>query len=705
MRYSCCLVATAILIATGCDRPATPNPSAKKQSDRRASSQQTALLRAIRKELRELPEATDLVLRPPIVVLDKRSTPDGEDIEAIVQREPGVLGGPVNQIRQVRGGVDFRESVRPGDIIKYYANYDEETKRRIREGGDIGIAGFQAMDLKVAQVISDEIVLIEGGLTSETTIPTKLEVWRIADDRMDDIQRDLGTYVVKREPPLAWHPSPDAATISQLTERLNQWLRQSKLAGSKASDGASEAPPILGTLPESLTANAELAPYLKDSDRSSGYFRNDEVRQVQGAIWRRDVARWARGTDNDTVAVAGSLFDWTVRNVQLIDPSEAPPRFPWEIMLHGRAAAAGRAWVFAGLCEQQNLTAAIVVVPTEGDGQRTLVGVLDGDALRLFDPEIGLPIPGNGQDAVASLAELQADNDLLRAFDLPDEAYPLTSERMKEAEVFLIASPFSLARRAAALSGQLTAGNAVVLSADPAAITERLRKSPAVDEVSIWPLPYQTLLDKLTVKRSLRNRAVREFLPFAWRPQLWRGRTQHFRGQVATPEERAATTAETANDHRDARRYYTSRGVRPSINQLAKQPPEKKAIYSAAKVTATLNLALLMYDDGSYEVAKDWFENNTFETEAAAEHRPAVRYNLARTFEKLGETDKAIELLESIEGPSAYGAKLLAKRLSDRGAAEAGPATATEESEEDPNEATPSVEPSPGSEAEPAGSE
>lgn len=690
MRFLCCSFAVTLTILLGCDRPAKPKAATTKRTQQQASTQQTALLRSIRKQLRTLPEATDMVLRPPLVVLDKRATRDGEDIEAVLQREPGSLEGPANQLVVVKGGVNFRDKVRPGDTAKYYVSYDDETMERLREGGDVGIATYRATDLRVAQVLGNDRLLIEGGAAEEWNVPSKLEVWRIADDRMNKIQRELGSYVVKRDPPLAWHPSPDAATISQLTERINQWLRQSKLAGSKATEDKRTPSALLETLPESLTKNAELAAFIGPKDQSSGYFRDYEVRQVQGAIWRRDVARWARGSDNGTMAVARSLFDWTIRNVQLVEADEAPPRWPWEIMLHGQATAAGRAWVFAGLCEQQNLTAAVVTIPIDADSARLLVGVLDGDALRLFDPQLGLPIRAADGVSVASLAEIGSDETLLQQFDLDGAPYPVTSELAKAARVQLVATPLALTRRAAGLSSQLTAENAVVLTTDLDAAAERLKSLPSVSDVSLWSLPHQTLLDKLNAKRSFRNQAVRDFLPFAWRPRLWRARTQHFRGKIATAEEQAATTAETADDHRDARRYYTSPSVRPSDRTLERQPPEKQAIYGSAKVVATLNLGLLIYEEGSYDVAKAWLENATLETEASASYRPATLYNLARTYEKLGKVDKAIKLLEAIEGPSAPGAKLLARRLADEQAGEADgeePEEAEPEASED--ESTP----------------
>lgn len=680
-RFACPLLAACLLVGVlGCPEP--KSRSAKRRpaaSGARSGGQQSALFNSIRSQLRNPTEWADLELSPPIVVLDARRSTDGEEIEGVLIRRPGA--GPnelANLIRVPRGNSRFRTEVKSGDTLKYFGVPDKDTQARIEETGEVGIAGFEAIEMMVSQVLSDNELLIAGGSPMEDIAPRKIEVWRIADQRMNEIRRQWSAYAEKRDPPLSWHPSPDEATIEQLTERLNQWLRQTRLAGKRAEGGDAPAPALLATLPESITTDEKAAPYLAAAELASGYFRPYEVRQIQGAIWRRDVVRWARGADTSPLAVAEALFDWTVRNIQLVDEEESPPRWPWEIMLHGRADAAGRAWVFAGLCEQQNLPVAIITVPVAG-GSWTLVGVTDGDALRLFDPALGLPIPGAEPGQVATLAEAQADDAVLRRLDLPDQPYPLTSESLSEATLGVVASPLALTRRAAALTKGLTADEAFVLGVDPEARAKRLASAAGGAEIGLWAEPFQTLLDKLTAKRSQRNRAVREFLPFAWRPRLWKARGQHFRGQKGSDAEERTVMDDAVDDHRRALSLYMSRRVRPKDERIEREPAAKQGIYKQAKALATLGLATLSYDRGAYRVSKDWLENKALESEEAELLLPATLYNRARAYEQLGDLEKAIAALEAIEGPMAPGAKRLAEQWRER---PEEPAEATDESDE-----------------------
>lgn len=664
------LLLACLLMPQGCrpaNRPPAKRPSAGAASQRDARG----LLDSIVAQLRTLPESAQLELTPPTVVLDARASGDGEELQAILRQRPGASGEPANMIELRRGNVRFRGTVKPGDILKYYGKLDKDTEDLIRETGDADIVTFESIDLIVAQVLDDKSLLIVGGFPMEDSTPRKIEVWRIVDSRMEEIQREWGAYVARREPPLEWHPSADEASLGQLTERFNQWLRQVGAAGKRANAAAWKRPALLETLPESLASSADLKPFLADSELATGYFRPYESRLIQGATWQRDVSRWARGGDVTPLAVAKTLFDWTMVNVQLVEPSQTPPRWPWESMLHAQATAAGRAWVFAGLCQQQHLTAVAVVVPVEGGAERLLVGVIDGEELRLFDPALGLPLPGADEGSIATLAEVQADDALLRKLDLDGEPYPLTAELMKGARVGVVADAFSLTRRAKELDTKLSGDDALVLAVDVDGVAEQLRKVKGVGEVVLWQQPIQTLADKLVAKPSERRQAVRDFLPFAWRPELWRGRLQQFRGVHQEADVKRNVLDDTLDDHKAALRYFMSRKVRPSEKSLDLQqvPDEKREIYRAARTLGTLFLALLSYDDGAYSVALDWLDNPAMDDASAGSYEPLVLQLKARSLEGLGKLEEAATVLDSIEGPMATGAKLRARMLRERAAA------------------------------------
>ena len=91
---------------------------------------------------------------------------------------------------------------------------------------------------------------------------------------------------------------------------------------------------------------------------------------MQEAVWLHNISRWARGDAIDDLERAKSLFDWTVRNIQLEpdDPNRIP-RFPWETLLYGQGTASERAWVFILLLRQLDIDAAVLAVD-EGRGAR-----------------------------------------------------------------------------------------------------------------------------------------------------------------------------------------------------------------------------------------------------------------------------------------------------------------------------------------------
>lgn len=667
-----CVAVTGLVVTGGC-QPKASKPSRQSAAARSAQQQArqaNALFNSITGQLRTLPEAAQLELRPPTVLLDSRSSTDGEDILAIIRRAPDApLGTPANLLSVPRRNARFRAmEIKPGDTIKYFVIYDRETRDRMYELGkeDVDIFTMAAINLYVAQVLDDNTVLIVGGLPAEFTSPAKIEIWRNIDDRMKEIDRRLARYAKRRDPPLAWQPTPDEAVLLQMTERLNQWLRQSE----RKKVEPWPRPELLTTLPETLTEDERVAPFLTGEELAGGAFRSHESRLLQEAVWLRDISGWARGSSPDVAQQAAALFDWTTRHIQLIKDSEEAPHAVWELLLYGRGTAQQRAWVFASLCRQQKLPIAIVAVPTNAEAddkegsERLLAGVLAEGSLYLFDPTLGLPLPAKESQGIATLKQVMADDSLLRQLDLGDAPYPLTANSFAEATFAVIAEPFSLTRRAAALGGRLSGSGSLTLTVDIMSEAERLKQVLPETEVTLWEFPFQTLQQKLTANQATRLREVKRFLPFAWRPKLWKGRTLHFRGRL---EEEAANgddvLAEPANDHRDAQRLYMDRSVRPRTAMLDRIAEVKQEIYRSTKSQATYWLGTLALDKGDAKNAINWLENKTLAAESAEALSDGVRYNLARAYEALGQTEKAAELLDADDSPQRIGNRLRAKVL------------------------------------------
>ncbi len=125
--------------------------------------------------------------------------------------------------------------------------------------------------------------------------------------------------------------------------------------------------------------------------------------------------------------------------------------------------------------------------------------------LYLFDTRLGLPIPGKDGQGVATLAELQADPALLRQLDLDDSTYPVTAEQLQHVTAHVVADPFDLSRRAAAIEAKLSGDDRLALTVSPSDLAEKLKSVPGIAGVELWDFPFRTLRDQLRVPIEARR--------------------------------------------------------------------------------------------------------------------------------------------------------------------------------------------------------
>ncbi|MGW8256102.1 MAG: hypothetical protein ACWGMZ_01315, partial [Thermoguttaceae bacterium] len=187
----------------------------------------------------------------------------------------------------------------------------------------------------------------------------------------------------------AW---PETEMLTQLVNRLNQWVRlQPKPAAWKPDS-------LINSLPKSLK---DLA-LVKTLDKMD--FPRFEAYYLLENTCLHDVAHWARGDVLDDLSRAKNLFEWVICNIQIApDSKNRVPLFPWESLFFGRGTAMERAWVFVLVAMQEGLDAVVLGLadPAENTpiarGIRPMrpwcVAVLIDDRAYLFDPLLGLPIP------------------------------------------------------------------------------------------------------------------------------------------------------------------------------------------------------------------------------------------------------------------------------------------------------------------------
>lgn len=668
----------AALVA-GC-RPATPPAGGQAGSPRSKPADRGApLLKAAAAQLNDLAASVDTVVRPPTVILDSRKSSDGDDVLATCTASPTQPDGPINVLRVPAGNGRFKGlRVRSGDVVKYYIRAD---KTFDQEDDLAALALLLPVDLTVAQVPSDDTLLLAEALPVAVTFPAKMEIWRYLDDRLVEISERLKLYAERRLPVLGWEPSPDQEALKQIVAQLNQWLRQSEPAGQW------QVAPMLETLDDSLRKDAKLAPFISAKLLGAAQFdayddlqMKDAVydgRLLQEAIWLRDISRWALGQKLDDVARAESLFDWTVRNIQLEAEGDVPPRRPWQVLLHGRGTADERAWVFALLCRQQGLDAVILAPSAANESEAAKVesgrpappfalpAVLTGGQLYVFDARLGLPIRGPDGVGVATLEQLRADDSLLRRLDLVDMPYSVTAEQLRQVTANIVADPFDLTRAAFQLERKLTGDNRVVLSISPSEVAGRLKSAPGMGEVRLWNAPFKTLREQLNLEDTGRLTEAMAFEPFAWRPMLWKARVLHFQGKRRSPGDGGMAASGETTDHAEATRMYSSKDVRPSPRDFARSTGDKRRVDLASQLNGAYWVGLLLFDEGKLDVAAHWFERRELSV-ADSPWAAGAHYNLARTLEALGKPEEAIKHYEADRSEQRHGNRLRAKELKER---------------------------------------
>ncbi|MCO6045442.1 hypothetical protein NG895_16145 [Aeoliella sp. ICT_H6.2] len=658
---------------TGCGNDTRKTTAGGRVGKSAASNQKSqTLLTTAANQLADLPNQSITELKPPSVILDASQSSDGKDVEAELTLLPGAER-PVYVLRVPERNGRFSEvGIRPGDLVKWYADRQSELENEFRAGSggltpeqlrqimqlpeeerekvDIeidrelntiegDIVSVSVFEVPVAQVVDSNTLMVDFSVLSEeqqirlpfdtlfkpgedTTF--RLEVIRYRDSRLEDLVDDLRKYAARGAPLLGWEPSPDQQGVEQIVERLNQWLRQT------AATVEWQPTSLLEKLPQSLRDDEELQLLASEKalDRNAFSLPTEEQRVIQAqgyegrllqeASWARDISNRVTEGEQDDVRRIDRIFDWVVRNVQLDEPNSSLPTYrPWQSLMHGHATAEGRAWVFAQLCRQQDVP--VVVVRAGGEDGPLWCGALIDGQVRLYDPQLGLAIQ-NAEGNTASLAEVIEDPTLLATLDLDDAPYLPEGTELDSLEAHIVAGPFALSRRAALLEFRLAGEDSLLLHVDADKLAKLLEEVPGISEVSLWDYPFETIALQLhgpegmasSDVRRIRVLAAREFEPFVHKPLLWKARLLAFRGSSGQLIDASRGNLETSmHDLRDAGRAYTSERVRPTDDKIeALKADDARRAWEGAKANATYWQGLLSYERGDYQVSSNWLEKS-----------------------------------------------------------------------------------------------
>lgn len=189
-------------------------------------------------------------------------------------------------------------------------------------------------------------------------------------------------------------------------------------------------------------------------------FRCLLMRDVASALKIRGVRGKAGGANvrEKPLDEAARAFAWVMREVRLHprEGEEAPPSY---VVRRGWGSALERALVFLALLEQlgdpsaaqPELLGFLLQIPNDSGGMRLWacgVVVGDGKDVYLFDPHLGLPLPGPKGEGIATLAQVREQPEVLAQLDVDKKLhYPVKAEQARTAQAQLVVPLSALAPR------------------------------------------------------------------------------------------------------------------------------------------------------------------------------------------------------------------------------------------------------------------
>lgn len=451
--------------------------------------------------------------------------------------------------------------------------------------------------------------------------------------------------------------------LGQAVDRLNQWLRNQKPQPDWKPD------PLVATLPEPLAA----MPVVQELGKLEFTLGTPNIDggALQEAVWLREVSQWARGDKPGDLDRAMALFDWTVRNIQL--DLTVPPagsdiqrimQKPGETLLLGIGTPTDRAWIFILLCRQVGLDAALLAIP-DAEQRDVLrpkwVGVLCDGEVYLFEPTLGIPIPGpdgwkldaDGQLAIrpATLSQVAADDSILRQLDSDAEhRYPATAELVQQTVAMIEASPSYLTQRMKLVESRLAGEHRLVLTTSPSAQADRFRQCKQIAGAQLWTLPYQVIYQEMALGPQRQQHLFLAFLPFQApfgdTAALGKGRLYHLKGRFTGSP--------------NSVEYYQIARLPDKVLANPEMDDQTRSVYFQAKILASYWLGLIAAHQNNYPSAQDYLAVRTLQYAPQGPWVHGAVYNLGRVLEAAGEPERAVQVYETDDG---YAGNFLRARM------------------------------------------
>ena len=311
----------------------------------------------------------------------------------------------------------------------------------------------------------------------------------------------------KKEEPLAlarelYRTATEAAQFRDANERINSYLASQPDALARHQSGPTDFLESFVGLDKSESDEVE-----------SNTFKLMDGYYLEECFLLREVTRSMPLQGLSPLEQARFCFSWVMRRVLLQEgPDELlPPQF---VLRRGQGSAAERAVVFMALLQQAtpapdvtapHLDGCVICLPGKSGQPRVwLAGVLITDNSQsdvyLFEPHLGLPVPGPDGKGIATLAQLRTNPSLLDAFKVPGEVcrYDVEATEVAKAEILLTCPLSGLSARMRYLQDELLFGfDRINVAIRATTLLEHFKKLNA-GTVRIWPAA---------------TRALRQFLP------------------------------------------------------------------------------------------------------------------------------------------------------------------------------------------------
>lgn len=494
---------------------------------------------------------------------------------------------------------------------------------------------------------------------------------------------------------------------------LNKWLMT-----ADKSKRTSIPEELVDGLPPDLRSEAGAV------DATDGQFDVWDVEYLYQCRLYRELAAWVtKGPLRDSLLVgwlekqstalnpaeyaqleqACKLFDWSVRNIvlqgeaadveKLVDDPRKPLRdtgigyryLPWQTILYSRGDFLQRGRVFTALAQQREVQTCWVALrlPSSPAAKVWCVAVLIGDNCYLFEPKLGLPILHPDTAAMATLAEVQADERILRRLDVPGRFnYAVNPGDAAKVEFLLESEPSAITSRMSLLQASLTGTDRLQLQPDLVALRDKLKRIVPDAPVALWQVP---LLSRLYAT-DLRNRLEMNS-PFTAQYMI-----QHAVWFMNTPSASArlkhlAGEFENSFDARGALATYMDCRVPDElINRLPDDPDAQREldiprmntesmeqyqarlhqfqmVFKMSKIDASFLLGQLQFDIGNLKEAQSWLAKHTLSNPQASHWHPAARYTLGRAYQEEGKIAEAALVLNEDGSPMEAGNRLRVRYL------------------------------------------